>query len=117
MSLLANAVVLLVAALHAGFFVLESVLWTAPTGRKVFRLSAEDAERTKTLASNQGVYNLMLTVGLAWGLYAQNPGLVTFLLAYVAVVGVYGAATVKPTVFFFQALPALVALGLRMIGG
>ena len=37
-------VVGLVALLHVGFFVLESVLWTKPTGMRIFGLSAEDAE-------------------------------------------------------------------------
>ncbi len=40
------------------------------------------------------------------------PGLVTFLLVFVVVVGLFGAITVKPTIFVVQALPALLALGL-----
>lgn len=111
MTALAFALPLVVAALHVGFFVLESVLWAKPTGRKVFGLSREDAETTRVLASNQGVYNLMVAVGLAYGVLAAEPALVTFLLVFVALVGVYGAATVSRTILVVQALPALLALG------
>jgi putative membrane protein len=112
MSLAAAAAALIVAVLHVGFFVLESVLWTRPTGRRIFGLSADDAERTRLLASNQGVYNGMVAAGLVWGVWAGQAPTVGFLLVFVVVVGIYGAATVKPTIFVFQALPALIALGL-----
>jgi putative membrane protein len=117
MSVVAPIVTLVVAALHAGFFVLESVLWAGPTGRKVFGLSAADAETTKVLASNQGVYNLALALALVWALAAQDRVALTILLAFVAGVGVYGAATVKPTIFVLQALPALIALGAWQLAG
>lgn len=115
MTLVATIFALLVAALHLGFFALESLLWTAPTGRRIFGLSREDAERTKALASNQGVYNAMVAVGIVWGVFASQPATVGFLLVFVAVVGVYGAITVKPTIFVVQSLPALIALALRWL--
>ncbi|MEQ1570092.1 MAG: DUF1304 domain-containing protein [Myxococcota bacterium] len=101
-----------VAILHFGFFALESVLWTAPTGRKVFGLSAADAETTKVLASNQGAYNAMLAVGLLWSSAVGNFGANAFLLVFVILMGAYGAATVKPRIFLVQSVPAIVALGL-----
>ena len=109
--MVAAGLTVLVAVLHIGFMVLESVLWTKPTGRKIFGLSRERAEMTKDLASNQGVYNGVLGAGLLWSLYAANPGAQAFLLVFVVVVGIYGAITVKPTIFFVQALPALLGLG------
>ncbi len=111
MALLGPALAIVVPVLHVGFFVLESVLWTKPTGRRIFGLSRDDAEKTKVLASNQGVYNAMVAAGLLYGVVAAQPAVVTFLLAFVVVVGVYGAVTVKPTIFVVQALPALLALG------
>ena len=111
MSVLAWVLPLVVAALHLGFMVLESVLWTKPFGRRTFGLSREDAETTRVLASNQGVYNGMLAVGLIYGVLAAQPALVTFLLVFVVVVGIYGAATVSPTILGVQALPAAIALG------
>lgn len=117
MSTLATAVVLLVALLHFGFMILESVLWATPRGRKIFGLSAADAETTKALAMNQGVYNGMVAVGLAWATLTGNTPTELFLLVFVVIVGLFGAATVKPTIFFLQALPAMIALGLRLFGG
>lgn len=44
----------LASALHVYiFFVLESVLWTAPRTRATFGTSAEEANATKELAFNQ----------------------------------------------------------------
>ncbi|MEZ4239306.1 MAG: DUF1304 domain-containing protein [Myxococcota bacterium] len=113
--MLAQLAVAVVAVLHLGFFVLEAVLWTKPTGRRIFALSAEDAERTKVLASNQGVYNAMVAAGLLWGLAAGQGPTVAFLLVFVVVVGIYGAVTVKPTILAVQALPAALALALWAI--
>jgi putative membrane protein len=55
------------ALLHVGFFVLESVLFTKPPGRKVFGVSEADAETMKFLAFNQGFYNLFLALGVVTG--------------------------------------------------
>ncbi len=117
MGLFAGVLAGLVAILHLGFFVLESVLWARPTGRRIFGLSREDAETTQVLAMNQGVYNAMVAVGLGWGLISAEPALVSFMLLVVVVVGVFGAITVKPTILVLQALPALLALGAEFVTG
>ena len=111
MEAVGSVLVWIVAVLHVGFFVLESVLWTRPTGRRIFGLSKADAQTTASLASNQGVYNAMVGIGLVWGAVTGASALVSFLLVFVVVVGIYGAITVKPTIFVIQALPALGALG------
>ena len=49
---------MVVSALHVGFFILESILWTSPPMARLFGNTVEDAERTKVLALNQGFYNL-----------------------------------------------------------
>ncbi len=107
---------LVVALLHLGFMVLESILWATPTGRKVFRMSKEHAEITKTLASNQGIYNAMLAMCILWALYTANDGALSMLLAFVVIVGLYGAATVSPTILVVQALPAAAALIAKQTG-
>jgi putative membrane protein len=57
-----------VAALaHVGFFVLESLLWTKPAGRKIFGTTEAEAETIKFMAFNQGFYNLFLAIGAACG--------------------------------------------------
>lgn len=59
----------LAALLHAGFFVMESVLWTRPVIWRRFGLgSQQEADLTGPLAYNQGFYNLFLAVGVVVGL-------------------------------------------------
>lgn len=113
MTWIAAALIALVAALHAYFLVLEMFLWKTPFGRRTFRMSAELAESTATLAANQGLYNGFLAAGLVWGLvaYGVEAGrpVLTFFLACIVVAGVFGAVTVSRRILFVQALPALVA--------
>ena len=60
MTLIANALVALVAALHVYFLVLEMFLWTKPPGLKAFGLTAEKAADSAVLAANQGLYNFIM---------------------------------------------------------
>ncbi|WP_193609740.1 DUF1304 domain-containing protein [Nocardioides lijunqiniae] len=113
MSLLANILVGVVAALHLLFLVLEMFLWTEPLGRKVFNNSVELAETTKVMAGNQGLYNGFLVAGLVWGLVSDQTDVKVFFLVCVVVAGVYGAATVSTRILLVQALPA--ALGLAAV--
>lgn len=109
MSTLAIGLVALVAALHFGFLVLEMFLWTTPFGRRTFRLSEEKARDTAALAANQGLYNGFLAAGLVWGLWLDDRGICLFFLGCVVVAGLYGAATVKRSILYVQALPAILA--------
>ncbi len=109
MSPIAIALTALVALLHAGFLVLEMFLWTTPFGRRTFALTPEMAAATAKLAANQGLYNGFLAAGLVWGLLVQDRGVCLFFLACVVVAGLFGAATVKRSILYVQALPAVLA--------
>ncbi|MBI3891051.1 MAG: DUF1304 domain-containing protein [Candidatus Wallbacteria bacterium] len=113
MKLAANAMVLLVAAEHCWFLVLEMFLWRTPLGLKTFHQTQEMADATSTLAMNQGLYNGFLAFGLVWALAALPAGpsekTQLFFLGCVVVAGVFGAATAKKEILFVQGLPALVA--------
>ncbi len=109
MNLLANILVGIVAALHLGFLALEMFLWTTPTGRRVFGLDPEFAERSKALAANQGLYNGFLATGLVWGLVDDSTDVQLFFLACVIVAGAYGAVTVNRRILLVQALPGFLA--------
>ena len=103
----------LVALAHVWFMVLEAVLWKTAFGRRVFRMTVEQAEATSTLAANQGLYNGFLAAGIVWGLVLGVDGgraVLTFFLACVVVAGLFGAATVSRRILFLQALPAALAL-------
>jgi len=110
--------VLLVAALHAYFLVLEMFLWRTPRGQRTFRTDEAFAERSAALAANQGLYNGFLAAGLVWGALAADPvGLQAriFFLACVCVAGLYGAATVNRRIALVQALPGAIALVLVLV--
>ncbi|KAA2285245.1 DUF1304 domain-containing protein [Arenimonas fontis] len=109
MSTIAQSLVLLVALLHLGFMVLEMFLWTRPLGRRVFRLDPGFARASARLAMNQGLYNGFLAAGLLWGLWLDARGICLFFLGCVVVAGLFGAATVKRTILYVQALPGLLA--------
>ena len=113
MSIIAKILIALVALEHIYFRVLEMFLWTAPRTRKAFGMSAEQAEQTKVLAGNQGLYNGFLAAGLIWALIAPTAyatQLALFFLACVLVAGIYGGFTANKRIWLLQALPAALAL-------
>ena len=110
MHAIANALVLLVAALHLYFLVLEMFLWTRPLGLKTFRNTPEKAEATRVLAANQGLYNGFLAAGLLWGLCTAQWNVVAFFLSCVVLAALYGAWSVSKRIFLMQGVPAIAAL-------
>ena len=115
MSILAIALVVLVALLHLYFLVLEMFLWTRPIGLKVFRQSVEKAEQSRVLAANQGLYNGFLAAGLLYGVATGSREFCLFFLACVVVAGIYGAATVNKWIFLVQGLPAMLAIATLLL--
>lgn len=67
--------VLLAALLHVYIFTMEAITWTRPSTWKRFGIpSQEDAEVTRSLAYNQGFYNLFLAIGSLAGIGAVIVG-------------------------------------------
>lgn len=64
----------LAAALHVFIFYLESIAWTSPRARATFGTSEAEAEATKSLAFNQGFYNLFLALAVFIGLIVFYTG-------------------------------------------
>lgn len=62
------------ALVHGYIFYMESLAWTAPRTRATFRTSPADAETTKSLAFNQGFYNLFLAIAVALGIVLFTVG-------------------------------------------
>lgn len=119
MSLIADLIVALVAALHGYFLVLEMFLWTRPIGLRTFRQTHEKAMASRVLAANQGLYNGFLAAGLVWGLMqgAEGWDVKLFFLGCVIVAGVFGALTVNRRILFVQAVPAAVGFALVWLAG
>ncbi len=110
MTLVSRILVLLVAALHIGFLVLEMFLWTGPIGQRVFAMTPEFSAQTAVLAANQGLYNGLIAAGLLWSAIRSNREFMIFFLLCVIAAGVFGGLTAKITILCMQAAPALVAL-------
>ena len=109
MTLLAAALVGLIALLHGYILVLEMFLWTTPRAMKAFGTTPEFAATTRDMAGNQGLYNGFLAAGLIWGLVTGSAAIQLFFLACVAVAGLYGAATANRRILFIQTVPAALA--------
>ncbi|HZF50788.1 MAG TPA: DUF1304 domain-containing protein [Polyangiaceae bacterium] len=109
MKFVANLLTGFVALCHLGFLVLEMFLWDHPIGRKIFSMTPEVSASSAVLAMNQGLYNGFLAAGLIWGIRTGRRDIKLFFLGCVVVAGVFGSLTAKPTIFFTQGLPALLA--------
>lgn len=92
----------------------EIFVWTSK-GPKMFPyLSVDFINTTKEMAANQGIYNVFLAAGLIWSLFIQtNPWnlyIAVFFLGCVIVAGAFGAFTSNKSIFYKQALPAIIAM-------
>lgn len=115
MSILFDFIVVIVAFEHIYFLLLEMFFWTKPKGMKAFGLTKEQAESSKVLAANQGLYNGFLAAGLIWGLLTNKTDFIIFFLICVAVAGIYGSySTKKIKLFYMQSVPAILALFVSM---
>jgi len=109
MKVIATILVLFVALSHCGILVLEMFYWDHEIGRKIFNMTPEVSSSSAVLAMNQGLYNGFLAAGLFWGLIGDRFDVKSFFLICVIVAGVFGSLTAKPTIFFTQAAPAILA--------
>jgi len=119
MKLIAEILIGVVAIEHIYILWLEMFAWTT-RGRKTFKsLSPDLFEPTKALAANQGLYNGFLAAGLIWSLMIDDSAwrinVAVFFLGCVIVAGVFGALTAQKSIFFVQALPAILALAVTLL--
>ena len=113
MMLVAKVLAALVMLIHIYIFLLETVLFKT-RGRKVFGLKADQVEAMAPAMSNQGCYNGFLALALALGLLLPDPAVARALTIYglscVAIAGIWGAVTVKPSILLIQTVPAVLGL-------
>ncbi|MBP1301296.1 MULTISPECIES: DUF1304 domain-containing protein [unclassified Curtobacterium] len=82
---------------HVYIFFLESVAWTSPRVRRVFGIASEsEAQATRSLAFNQGFYNLFLAIGAILGvvLVVTGSGATGWTLVVFSSASMLGAAVV-----------------------
>lgn len=114
MKLLSQILIAIVAIEHIYILWLEMFAWTT-AGRRTFRsFPSELFEPTKALAANQGLYNGFLAAGLIWSIFITDPiwskNVGIFFLGCVIVAGVYGGISAQKSIFYIQALPAIIAM-------
>lgn len=109
MKIIGDILTAVVALFHFGFLVLEMFFWNHPVGQKMFSMTPEVSASSAVLAMNQGLYNGLLAAGLVWALLTGKRDVKLFFLGCVIAAGVFGGITAKPTIFFVQALPAILA--------
>ncbi|MFN4000960.1 DUF1304 domain-containing protein [Microcella sp.] len=116
------------ATLHTAFFVLESVLFRLPFGRRLFGVRAEqDSPPLRLFAVNQGLYNLGLAIVVFVGIVlvaidadsVAGVAVVVSGCAVMVLAGVALALTAPPRMIpiaLAQGLPPLLAIGALLAG-
>ncbi|HWU30551.1 MAG TPA: DUF1304 domain-containing protein [Microbacterium sp.] len=86
----------LAALVHVYIFVMESLIWTTPRVRATFGVTEEEALATKSMAFNQGFYNLFLAISVFTGivLFAVGAHAVGATLVFVGAGSMAAAAIV-----------------------
>lgn len=116
MPTITTALITIIVLLHVYIMIMEMFMWTKPRTLAIFGITKAEAETSKTLAANLGIYNAFLAAGLAYGLVQDNIEFKVFFLICVLIAGIYGGMTATKRILFVQALPALVALVLLFVG-
>lgn len=116
------------ATLHVAFFVLESILFRLPVGRRVFGVRPEaDSAPLRLFAVNQGLYNLGLAIVVFVGIVlvvldASSPIGVAVVVAGCSVMALAGAALAAAAprrtlpIAAAQGLPPLIAIVALLLG-
>ena len=117
MSIIITILTALVALEFVYIFYLETLQTTSEATSRVFNMSVETLKNVNitTLFKNQGVYNLMIAVGLVFGLIVGSKEVVGFLLLNIIVVAVYGGLTSQISIIWKQGGLAIVTFILLLV--
>ena len=114
MNLLSTLILGFIALIHLYILWLEMFAWTTRAPKVFKTIAADQFEKTKVMAANQGLYNGFLAAGLIWALLIPNEDwsryVALFFLSCVLIAGLYGALTVSKRIFFVQAIPAIIGM-------
>lgn len=102
----------LVAIEHLFIASIELLISRSNLCAKVFKLDLDTIKNPniQTLFKNLGIYNLCVALGLAYGICTNSFEIKALFLLFVVIVGIYGSLTSSKSIFFKQALPAILAL-------
>ncbi len=119
MEIAAKILIGIVAFEHLYFMYFEMFAWET-IGKRTFRSLPEHLFKpTKALAANQGLYNGFIAAGLIWTFFIADPAwaknIALFFLICVTTAGIYGGVTASKKIFFFQAIPAILAMACLLL--
>jgi len=117
MNLLTVILILLVAAEHLYIMFLETFATTSRHTSKTFNIDVDELSNhhISTLLKNQGVYNGVLALMLAFAAISQNLLWSRLLLGYVILVALYGAWSSDSKTLIKQGGLAIVTLTVSFI--
>ena len=117
MSIIITILTALVVVEFVYIFYLETLQTTSKATSRVFYMSVETLKNANitTLFKNQGVYNLMIALGLVFGLIVGSREVVGFLLFNIIVVAVYGGLTSQLSIIWKQGGLAIITFILLLI--
>lgn len=117
MNLLTVILILLVAAEHLYIMFLETFATTSRHTSKTFNIDVDElsSHHISTLLKNQGVYNGVLALMLAFAAISQNLLWNRLLLGYVILVALYGAWSSDSKILIKQGGLAIVILTVSFI--
>ncbi len=116
MKTAALVIAALVAAEHLYILYLEMFAWRG-RARAVFGTTKEQANLTAVLAANQGAYNGLISVGLACGIFWDDPRILLLFMGFVAGAAAFGATSAKPQILAVQGGPAILGLVVLFMAG
>lgn len=116
MRTIATVLTSVIALLHLYIAWFEIFAWESRGPRIFSTFPPELFSQTTAMAANQGIYNAFLAAGLIWALLIKDQvwkvNVASCFLIFVAVAGVFGAATVSMQIMFVQTVPAVITLAL-----
>lgn len=117
MSIIITILTVLVALEFVYIFYLETLQTTSEATSRVFNMSVETLKNANitTLFKNQGIYKLMIAVGLVFGLIVGSREVVGFLLFNIIVAAIYGGLTSQISIIWKQGGLAIVTLILLFV--
>lgn len=118
MNSLTVILALLVAVEHLYIMFLETFVTTLRHTSNTFSIDVDELSNhhISTLLKNQGVYNGLLALLLAYAAFSQDLLWSRLLLGYVILVALYGAWSSDPKILFKQGGLAVVAMAVSFMG-
>ncbi|WP_088891483.1 DUF1304 domain-containing protein [Leptolyngbya ohadii] len=112
MPIVTKIALILVALIHVAIAAVEIFFWQVPAVYQRLNFSSEVAAQVAPIVQNAGLYNSFIAAGLFWGAFGRSctTQIRYFFLVCVAIAGLFGAVTLRPTTIVLQTFPAAIAL-------